>query len=131
MEYLIGSVVTFVMMLILSNNIRKSIKTNQIKVLRYSQLATFEQVKGYLPDSLFKEPRLEETQMSKHQKTMQIRVIFVGNEAYWIKDNAFYVATTVDGMIDHESARVVDTIGMDKVQLDKMSFIVEKLTEDL
>jgi hypothetical protein len=131
MEYLIGSVVTFVMMLILSNNIRKSIKTNQIKVLRYSQLATFEQVKGYLPDSLFKEPRLEETQMSKHQKTMQIRVIFVGNEAYWIKDNAFYVATTVDGMIDHESARVVDTIGMDKVQLDKMSCIVEKLTEDL
>jgi hypothetical protein len=84
-----------------------------------------------LPDSLFKIPRLEETQMSKHQKTMQIRVIFVGNEAYWIKDNAFYVATTIDGMIDHESAKVVDTIGMDKVQLDKMSFIVEKLTEDL
>jgi hypothetical protein len=131
MEYLIGSVATFIMTLVLSNSVRKSIKSNRIKVLRYSQLAAFEQIKGYLPDSLFKIPRLEETQMSKHQKTMQIRVIFVGNEAYWIKDNAFYVATTIDGMIDHESAKVVDTIGMDKVQLDKMSFIVEKLTEDL
>ena len=131
MEYLIGSIATFIMVIVLSNNIRKSVAKNKIKPLQYSQLATFEQVKRYLPESFFQIPRLEETQMSKHQKTLQIRVIFVGNEAYWIKDNAFYVANTVDGLIDHESAKIVDTIGMDKVELEKMSFIVEKLTEDL
>lgn len=131
MEYFIGSVTTFIMVMLVSRSIRKAIKTNKISVLRYNQSSTFEQIKGYLPDSLFRQPKLPESQLSKHHKTMQMRVIFVGNEAYWIKDNTFYVASAEDGMIDPESAKAVDTIGMDKIQLDKMSFIVEKLTEEL
>lgn len=131
MEYFIGSVATFIMVMLVSKSIRNSIKNNKIRVLRYSQLSTFEQVKGYLPDSLFMQPRLPETQLSKHMKSMQMRVIFVGSEAYWIRDNTFYVANVEDGIIDPESAKAVDTMGMSKVELDKMSFIVEKLTEEL
>jgi hypothetical protein len=68
--------------------------------------------------------------MLNNQKNQQ-RMIFTEDKAYWIKDNAFYEAKVVDGEIDKENAKVVDTMAMDKVELDKMIFIVEKLTEGI
>jgi hypothetical protein len=55
--------------------------------------------------------------------------MFLDGRAYWIKDNQFYCADLVNGNVDQETAKPVDTMGMDKVQLDKMFFIVQKLTE--
>ena len=51
------------------------------------------------------------------------------DRAYWIKDNTFYEANLVDGEVDKNTTKVVDTMTMDKVELDKMAFIVQKLTE--
>ena len=56
-------------------------------------------------------------------------MVVVGKNAYWIKDNVFYEADVVDGDVDKKTARQVDTMAMDKVQLNKMMSIVEKLTE--
>jgi hypothetical protein len=42
-----------------------------------------------------------------------------------------YTAKLIDGKVDDESTTTVDTMGMDKVQLDKTIFIVSKLTEGL
>jgi hypothetical protein len=72
----------------------------------------------------------------KTQSTIQhsknnIKVIILDNEAYWIKDNIFYKAPLVNELIDKDSAEQVDTIHMDKVQLDKMLFIMDKLTEGI
>jgi hypothetical protein len=54
----------------------------------------------------------------------------VESQAYWIRSNVFYTADLNEmGLVDFDSARPVDTMTMSKVQLDKMSFIVEKLTE--
>lgn len=53
----------------------------------------------------------------------------MGNKAYWIKDNAFYEADLDGKNIDKESARIVDTMQMDKVQLDKMLFIMDQLRD--
>ena len=74
--------------------------------------------------------RLKVNSQSKihHDKT-NIRVIIFDNDAYWIKDNIFYRAPLVDQIIDKDSAERVDTIHMDKVQLDKMLFIMDKLRE--
>ena len=51
--------------------------------------------------------------------------------AYWIKDNQFYQSNINEQGIDKENSRVVDTMGMDKVQLDKMLFIMDKLREGI
>ena len=64
----------------------------------------------------------------QHEKT-NIKVIIFDNDAYWIKDNIFYKAPLVNQLIDKDSAEQVDTIHMDKVQLDKMLFIMDKLRE--
>ena len=66
----------------------------------------------------------------QHDKT-NIKVIIVDNSAYWIKDNIFYRAPLINQLIDKESAEQVDTIHMDRVQLDKMLFIMDRLREGI
>ena len=80
-----------------------------------------------VPDLKAKKP----TQASKHMKSTQVRIIFTSTEAYWIAGNKLYVAELVDGTVSEDSVKEVDTMNMDKVQLDKMIFIVEQLTEGL
>lgn len=71
------------------------------------------------------------TQSKNHYDRTNVRVIILDNNAYWIKDNIFYKAPMIDQMIDKDSAEQVDTIHMDKVQLDKMLFIMDKLREGI
>jgi hypothetical protein len=71
------------------------------------------------------------TQSRNHFDKTNVKVIIVDNQAYWIKDNIFYKAPLVDQLIDKDSAEQVDTSGMDKVQLDQMLFIVDKLREGI
>jgi hypothetical protein len=71
------------------------------------------------------------TQSRIHYDKTNIKVIIFDNDAYWIKDNIFYKAPLVNQLIDKEAAEQVDTIHMDKVQLDKMLFIMDKLREGI
>jgi uncharacterized protein YqfB (UPF0267 family) len=71
------------------------------------------------------------TQSKVHYDKNNIKVIIFDNDAYWIKDNIFYKAPLVNELIDKEAAEQVDTIHMDKVQLDKMLFIMDKLREGI
>ena len=71
------------------------------------------------------------TQSKNHYDKTNLKVIILDNQAYWIKDNIFYRAPLIDQTIDKESAEEVDTISMDKVQLDKMLFIMDKLREGI
>ena len=54
-------------------------------------------------------------------------MLIVEGKAYWTKNNVFYVSSIVDGDIDKDNAQVVDTMGMNKVELDKMLFIIDQL----
>ena len=71
------------------------------------------------------------SQSKIRQEKENVRVIIVENEAYWIKDNAFYTAPMVNNLIGKDYAIQVDTEHMDKVQLDKMLFILDKLREGI
>ena len=71
----------------------------------------------------------KKTQSKMHHDKTNVKVIILDNQAYWIKDNIFYRAPIDGQSIDKESAEQVDTIHMDKVQLDKMLFIMDKLRE--
>lgn len=71
----------------------------------------------------------KKTQSKNHYDNTNVKVIILDNQAYWIKNNIFYKAPLVDQVIDKDSAEEVDTISMDRVQLDKMLFIMDKLRE--
>jgi hypothetical protein len=70
-------------------------------------------------------------QSKMHYDKTNVKVIILDNQAYWIKDNIFYKAPLLGQSIDKDSAEEVDTISMDKVQLDKMLFIMDKLREGI
>lgn len=69
------------------------------------------------------------TQSSKHEDRVNIKVVIFDNKAYFVKEGIFYCADMNGDFIDKSSTTVVDTIGMDRVQLDKMLFIMDQLRD--
>jgi hypothetical protein len=128
MNNLYGAIGTTVMLALLVyvyilrakvNNISTPIISQSMLQYRYSNGKT-------------KSRKLKTRSQSKiHYDKTNIKVIIFDNSAYWIKDNIFYKAPLVNELIDKESAEQVDTIHMDKVQLDKMLFIMDRLREGI
>jgi hypothetical protein len=128
MEYFAGSIVTLVTMYIVAklvnhpkNNI-KSVKTD------FSQTRQYELTADFMP---MPQPKPVVSQSRKHSQSQYTRIFFVGSDAYWIEDSRVYTAKFVDGIIDQENKKTVDMTTIDKVELDKMIFVVERLTEGL
>jgi hypothetical protein len=134
MEYFIGFAVALCLILFAGFIAVRVIVANPYKggiedlPIRYSQSHIHELVSPLLPPHLFEKP-VTETQAIKHHKNTNIRVIVLDNNAYWIKDHVFYMADMEQGILNPETTRVVDTMAMNKVQLDKMIFVVDRLTE--
>lgn len=131
MEYLIGSLITICGMLMASRLGRKAIqdkKAGQYRVV-YNQSHVYKILRPYIMLESLINKQETKTQAKDYEASMYVRVMVVDNQAYWIKDNTFFTADMVDDSLDNDSTRTVDTMGMDDVQLKKMMFIVEKLTE--
>ena len=60
---------------------------------------------------------------------MHLKVLFFEKDAYWIKENALFIAEQEDGIVKEDTARRVDTMGMNRVQLEKVMYIVDILNE--
>jgi len=125
MEYFVGAMITLVAIFAARKIISKQKDNNKI-IISYSQSNVYKLLMPFLPDIKYEAPI---TQASKYYDQIYTRILVVDGMAYWIKDNTFYSAQMVDGDIDRESATPVDTMAMDKVQLDKMIFIIETLTK--
>ena len=69
------------------------------------------------------------TQSTEFMENKLSRILFTENQAYWISDNAVYKANVIQNEIDKNTIEKVDIMTMDKVELDKMIFIIDKLTE--
>ena len=129
MEYLLGSIVTSITMLVMykwlekKSSLKKPIKVDIRQSKNYASL-----MKIFMPEPSFEKAT---TQSQKHFDKIHLRILILDGNAYWIANNIFYTADIVNGDIDKDNARQVDTMTMDKVQLKKMMFIIEKLTEGL
>jgi hypothetical protein len=131
MEFLLGTVFAFLAIFftrkfILTQDLIKETYVNSV-VYRQSHIKLLTQA----ADQYFFMPPPLATQARKILEKSQIRIIFSENRAYWIKNNMFLQADLVDGEVDDSTTKVVDTMTMDKVELDKMIFIVQKLTEGI
>lgn len=130
MEYFVGAAITMIVYVLTNRLVRLGVKDAPRDMsIRYTQSQIYSMMAPYLDLA----PTLEESaprQSNNFLKKIYMKVMIVKNKAYWIKDNAFYVADVVDGEVVKENARVVDTMSMNKVELNEMMFIVEKLRED-
>ena len=130
MEYLIGSFTTFVLIFFMSFLI-KDLSLKQKLSVRYSQSHIFDLVSPLLPPISNKPNRQRNSQSKKYEEKTNVRVIIVENIAYWVRENVFYKAQVFGNGVNPDTTQVVDTIGMDSVELDKMLFIMDRLREGL
>jgi hypothetical protein len=121
-------IIVLLLGILISLNLISVRKFSKLKKPIISQSDVFHIIKDFLPRELFLKP-VKETQAFAYEKKTNVRVIVLEDSAYWVKDNTFFVADISDGSIDNSSVQVVDTMSMDKVQLDKMLFIMDQLTE--
>ena len=125
MEYIsiVGLTLTIVLTIIVL--MRKKAKKDFSKVL-YSQSDMHRLLKYFfsLQINVNEKP---ESQLTKRVEKSMIKIIVVGNSAYWVSDNIFYVADAVDGQVIPETAEPVDTNSMSRKDLDKMLFILDSL----
>lgn len=127
-EYFLGFLVAIVMLVLLRFLVPRITRNNPITKIKYSQSHIYEITKYYLPDSFFF-PMSRPRQSSNHEKSINLKVLFFEKEAYWIKGNTLFIAEQEDGIVKEETARRVDTMGMNRVQLEKVIYIVDILNE--
>ena len=130
MEYIAGSLTTFIGIAIVYFALYKSVGSQADRIrLRASQSYNHKMFAPILLD--IKDYRPIESQSNNHYESTKTKILFTQDTAYWIKDNAVFCAQVdqLTGLIIEDSAKEVDMMGMDKVQLDEMMFIVEQLTE--
>ena len=107
----------------------KAVNENKVGRLTYRQSYVFDLISPYLDMMQF--DVLPDTQAYRYDSKNKLRVFLYNNKAYWIKDNSLFHADIVNGEVDESSTKIVDTMALDKVQLDEMVFIVQQLTEGM
>ncbi len=130
MEYIVGFLSAFVFLYLISYLQRKYNIFYEISLrhLKPSQSHIHNLI--YLSSEPIKN-NIKKTQSKVHDAKTNIKVIIMDNQAYWIKDNLFYTADmSIDGNVNKDTTRTVDTMNMNSVQLDKMMFIIDKLREE-
>jgi len=128
MEYFVGAAITMMAYIITNRLARKQMPDEDVFNITYSQSHIYEMMRPYL-DIVGPVGDATQNQSKNYLKNVYMKIMIVDNKAYWIKDNKFMVADIVDGQVDKSNSQEVDTMSMDKVQLDEMMFIVEKLRE--
>ena len=130
MEYFLGSIVTLVTLFLSAWIFRKSLLNKSDPLPYSSQARSFAQIAPFIAYTIGTlHPEAQNTQAVNYIKSKSVKVVFFESRAYWIQNNIFYTASAPNNIVDHESTKVVDTLTMDKVQLEKISMIVDKLTE--
>jgi hypothetical protein len=129
LEYFVGAAITLVTIWVANKFLDKKIEpVENLTTIQYSQSHVYELMRPWLPD--MPPPEIGPTQSMNFLKQTYMKIMVVNNKAYWIKDNGVFVADVVDGEVNKENARKVDTMTMSKVELDEILFIIEKLRED-
>lgn len=127
MEYFLGSLITFILMAYFGRRSAK-VLSKPAKTIKFSQSYIEELINQRMIEQFLPTP-LKKTQSLEYLHDKEVRVIIIEGEAYWIVDQTLYVANVIDGLVDNETTRKVDTMTMNDVQLEKTQFIVQKLTE--
>jgi hypothetical protein len=135
MEVLLGSLLTLITIAVVSKRFNDSTKNTKLSLrvdMTQSKKMDLMKTTNMFADMVKYVEKLNSgprTQSQKHFDSLHIKVVIAHNEAYWIANNIFYVADidTESRQVLQETARAVDTMTMDDVQLKKIEEIVELL----
>ena len=127
MEYFLGSIITLASIFITVKFIRQPKNRFISNPIVHGQSRLHDLTKYMLPE-VKSEP--VKTQATEYFDSKHIKVVYTSSSVYWIQDGIFYTADFVNGEVLQETKKKVDTSTMNKVELDKISFIVDILAKD-
>jgi hypothetical protein len=125
MEYILVVGLTSMVSWSIIRIIRKNAKKSFSKTL-YSQSDIHKLLKYFFSLNITNNEK-PPSQLTKRKERDMIKVIVMGNLAYWVSENIFYVAEAIDGEVIPQTAQPVDTNSMSRKDLDKMLFILDSL----
>jgi len=125
MEYILIVGLTSIVSWSIIRVIRKNAKKSFSKTL-YSQSDIHKLLKYFFSLNIINNDK-PISQLTKRKERDMIKVIVMGNLAYWVSENIFYVAEAIDGEVIPQTAEPVDTNSMSRKDLDKMLFILDSL----
>lgn len=97
--------------------------------IQHSQARTIKLIDRIFDYHVGNEDKENNRQSIKFFDKQHIKVLVFEDQAYWISNNAVYVADFIEGIVDKDSAQEVDTTTMSDVELKKMILIIDELTE--
>jgi len=100
--------------------------TKRTKKIEYRQSDIHMVVKKFINPVSYDHPS-RQSQSEKHAEKNSVKVIFVDDKAYWVSNNVFYCADVDNGNVDTESAKPIDVYNLDKNDIKKLLFILDKL----
>lgn len=130
MEYLLISLI-IIPIFMLYKIINKSKKIKVRKVIFTSQSRTIEMMNQLYDNEQEALKKYSNKQSIKFFNKVHPRILILDNHGYWIQNNAVYRAEFTGNGIDHNTTVQLDTMTMDDVELKKLIFIIEQLTEGL
>jgi hypothetical protein len=129
MDFFLGFLVTIVTIFVMARQFSKQGNlVNNIKI-KFSQSAKFEMIKYSYEPYLLTFSQVRETQATIFKKKHTVKLLILEDKAYWIANNGLTSADLSNGEVVMESAKIVDTISMNDVELKKIMFVIEQLTE--
>jgi hypothetical protein len=129
MEFLAGSLLTLMTMFIVGNWYRSSVSEKRLIPIKFSQAYKFELLRFSFPSPYTKVVNIVETQSFKHRDSGMLKIFLFEGRAYWIKDQALFSADFDGQSVDEKTTKRVDTISMNDVELKKIIFVIDQLTE--
>jgi hypothetical protein len=106
----------------------KKVNDSKIHIPIFTQSRKVQLIKDYIDNVIAPKPEIK-TQSKEHTKKNSIKAFFLADNVYWIENGFLVMARLTDNGIDETTKKKVDTHSLNKVELDKISFIVDKLTE--
>lgn len=106
---------------------RKKIKLRRIL---FRQSLVHESVKNVLPTNAELRKKKKTQSRNLHEKKT-IRIVYApDNKAYWVSENVFYCADLIDGEVDLENAKPIDTHDISKQEIERLLFILDNLRNE-
>jgi predicted XRE-type DNA-binding protein len=125
MEFMFGAIFMLIVLLFFGR-IMKQTKVTRVLPVVYSQSRTNQINNRY--DFVKSIKKITQSSEDFRQNNM-LKVITIDGLAYWIEENALYQAEIINRNIIQETKKKVDTHTIDGVELDKIVFIVDRLTK--
>ncbi len=106
----------------------KQVEKRILKFDKYRQSDIYKLVKPII--STTEKNINKKTQIDKMLEKSSVNVMIIDDQAYWVVKNVFYTAKFVDGDVDQESTKPIDTSSLSKSDMEKMFFILDKLGDN-